>query len=98
MKYIVTFQDYVTIYNSEANTARFGNYVVTFQNFVAVMTQEEYKAGMLQQTHNKDEDLRNCTYVTTFINFVATNLTKGKHRKHGINVATKPQQSLKTHN
>ena len=38
------------------------------------MTQEEYMAGMLQQTHNKDEDLRDCTYVATFINFIATKL------------------------
>ena len=90
MKYVATFQDYVTTYSSKANTARYGNYVVTFQNFIAITTQEEYKAGMLRQTHNKDEDLRNCTYVTTFINFVAINLTKDKHRKHDINVATNP--------
>ena len=42
------------------------------ENFVTAMTQEEYKTGMLRQTHNKDEDLRNCTYVAIFINFVAT--------------------------
>ena len=76
MKYVVTFQNYIATYSSEANTARYGNYVVTFQNFVTTMTQVGYKAGMLQQTHNKDEDLRKCTYVATFINSVATNLTK----------------------
>ena len=61
------------------------------ENFVATMTQEEYKAKMLRQTHNKDEDLRNCTYVATFINFVATKLTKDRHRIHGRNVPTKPE-------
>ena len=58
------------------------------ENFVATMTQEEYKARMLRQTHNKDEDLSDCTYVATFINFIATNLTKGRHDR---NVATKPE-------
>ena len=79
MKYVATFQNYVATYSSKANTARYGNYVATFQNFVAIMTKEEYKAGLLGQTHNKDEDLRNCTYVATFINFVVTNLMKGRH-------------------
>ena len=77
MKYVATFENYIVTYSSEANTARYRNYVVTFQNFVATMTQVEYKVGMLQQTHNKGEDLRNCTYVATFINFVAINLMKG---------------------
>ena len=53
-----TFQTYVATYSLEANTIRYGNCVVTFQNFVATMTQEEYKAGMLRQTHNKVENLR----------------------------------------
>ena len=79
MKYVTTFHNYISTYNSEANIERYGNYVVTFQNFVATMAQVEYKARMLRQTHNKDEDLRNCTYVATFINFVATNLMKGIH-------------------
>ena len=79
MKYVAKFQNYIATYNSEANNARYGNYVATFQNFVVTMTQVEYKEGMLRQTHNKDEDLRNCTYVTTFINFAVINFTKGKH-------------------
>ena len=49
------------------------------ENFVATMTQEEYMVGMLPQTHKKDENLKDCTYVATFINFVTTNLTKGRH-------------------
>ena len=81
---------YVATYNSDANTTRYGNYVTT-------MALVEYKAGMLRKTHNKDEDPRNCTYVATFINFVMTNLTKGRHLRHDINVATKLQQNLKTY-
>ena len=51
--------------------------------------------GRYRQTHNKDEDLRNCTFVATFINFVAKNMTKGRHLRHDKNVATKPRQSQK---
>ena len=82
MKYVTTFQNYVATYNLEANTTRYGNYVMTFQNFVAIMTQVEYNEGMLRQTHNKDEGIRNCTYVATFINFIAKNLTKSRHLRH----------------
>ena len=42
------------------------------ENFVMTMIQDEYKTGMLRQTHNKDEKLKDCTSV-------ATNLTKGKN-------------------
>ena len=75
----IIIENYITTYSSEGNTVKYGNYVVTFRNFVATMSQVEYKGGMLQQTHNKDEDLSNYTYVATFINFFATNLTKGRH-------------------
>ena len=65
--------------NAYVATNHSGNNIVRQEKICATMTQEEYKAEMLRQTHNKDEDLRNCTYVVTFINFVTTNLTKDRH-------------------